>query len=440
VRVGVLALLVLSWLVLLSLVPAAWAASGSLAWNRVYNGPSNGYDQFSAAAPAPNGGVYVAGQVFTTNNDILVARYDAAGRRRWLRIHDGPLHADDLATDGAVDSHGNFVAVGYASGSMMAVVKYGPGGRLLWARTYDDPASSFETASHVAIDHAGNIYVAGYRTTSGSDIVLVKYSPAGARRWARSYAGSGGYKDQPADVALDATGHVYVTGFSWGLGTSVDIVTLKYDAAGHRRWVRRWDGPASGVDHGSAMAVTAAGTVYVAGETSGISSGQDAVVLKYSSGGALKWSRMRTSPGASADTYRDVALLGNGDVAAVGSYYGGSANGNDVLLVRLSPGGKTRWARTYNGPDSLSDDGDHVARYASGAIYVTGTGNGAAANSDILTLKYNPAGGFRWAESFPSTGAGYDGDSALVARDGVYVAGYQASATGTDATLLKYVP
>ncbi|HJW74561.1 MAG TPA: hypothetical protein VJ787_02660, partial [Thermoleophilia bacterium] len=78
---ALLAFLALSLLVLLAVVPAAGAASGDLAWQRVYNGLSNGVDAFNAAAPAPNGGVYVAGYTPGTSVDLFVARYDAAGQR-----------------------------------------------------------------------------------------------------------------------------------------------------------------------------------------------------------------------------------------------------------------------------------------------------------------------------------------------------------------------
>jgi hypothetical protein len=245
--------------------------------------------------------------------------------------------------------------------------------------------------------------------------------------------------DFPGGIALDGAGNIYVTGYSYGGTTNNDVVTLKYDPAGHRRWVKRWDGPAGTDDFGFAIAVSSSGAVYVAGQTAGISSGDDAVILKYASNGAFKWSRTRTSPGTFGDQYGDIALLGNGDVAATGTYWGTDAHLNDVLLARLSPAGATRWVRQYNGPDSLDDYGHHVARGPSGAVFVTGNSYGLATDSDILTLKYSGAGDFRWARRHSGSGVFADSAFALLAG-GVYVAGSERTAAGDDAVLLKYVP
>jgi hypothetical protein len=208
-----------------------------------------------------------------------------------------------------------------------------------------------------------------------------------------------------------------------------------------RRWVRRWDGFANGADLGNAIAVTGAGSVYVAGQTARVLSSGDAVVLKYAGNGTLEWRRAKTSPGAFYDEFKDVALLGNGDLAATGHYYGGVLNGDDVYLARFTPTGSTRWERSYNGPGNLGISGERVAPGPKGALYVAGFGFTADTGGDILTLKYSGAGGFRWARPYSSAGIASDYISALLVRGtGVYVAGSQAAAASLDGTLLKYLP
>ena len=82
-------------------------------------------------------------------------------------------------------------------------------------------------------------------------------------RWVARYHGpANGYNSATA-MALDAAGNVYVTGYSSGVG--LDYATVKYDSDGNELWVARYHDPANGRDVATAMALDAAGNVYVTG-------------------------------------------------------------------------------------------------------------------------------------------------------------------------------
>ena len=381
--------------------------------------------------------MYAAGWIFNATGDYLATRYGASGGRSWLRSLDFSLHAYDAVGAATSDRRGDLIVAGevdYPSVSQAeAIVKYGPGGHVTWIRYFNDPVAG--QATQLAADARGNVYVTS--RTETNEIAVIKYSSSGARRWVRRYGGGPG-DTQPRGIAVDAAGNVYVAGFRYSTVSNYDIVTLKYDAAGHRRWARLWDGPASGDDQGFGIAVTRAGAVYVAGVSTGATSARDAVVLKYGTGGALAWAHSFSSAGAFDDEFDGIALLPGGDVAATGFTSPGGAQ--DVLTARLSPGGHTRWSRTYNGPDNLADQGAFVAGGPGGAVYVAGTSDGATTATDILTLKYSKAGHRRWAQRFTSAGAVNDLAAGLVVTSGsVYVAG-QESTTPNVAVLLKYRP
>ncbi len=421
---------------LLALVPAAHAASGELAWHHQITGPNNGSAAFTSAAPAPAGGVFAAGWIFNATGDMLAVRYGPSGQRSWLRSRDFSLHAYDSVHAAASDRKGDLIVVGevdYPSATQSeAIVKYGPGGGLQWVRYFKDTQAGQVT--QVVTDRAGNVYVT--TSTASEDIAILKYSASGTRRWLRTYAGPG--DDQPRGIAVDGAGNVYVTGFSFSTASSYDVVTIKYSPSGTRRWLRRYNGPGNGDDEGLAIAVTRAGAVYVAGLRTGATSGADALVLKYGSGGTLAWTRSFTSTGANDDEFEAIALLGNGDLAATG--YTSPSGGLDALTVRLSPSGHTRWQHTYNGPDNLADQGSFVAGGPGGAVYVAGESDGATTATDILTLKYTKPGHRSWARRFTSAGAVNDLAAGLVVTPAsVYVAG-QESTTPNVAVLLKYRP
>ncbi|MFQ6093598.1 MAG: SBBP repeat-containing protein, partial [bacterium] len=73
------------------------------------------------------------------------------------------------------------------------------------------------------------------------------------------YNGPANSDDEATGLALDASGNIYVTGGSVGLGTGYDYATVKYDSAGLQQWVARYNGP--GEDRATALRVDGSGNV-----------------------------------------------------------------------------------------------------------------------------------------------------------------------------------
>ncbi len=81
--------------------------------------------------------------------------------------------------------------------------------------------------------------------------------------WVARYNGSGNGIDEAKAIAVDSSGNVYVTGFSDANG-GTDYATIKYSQSGQEEWVARYRGPGN-EGQGNAIAVDAAGNVYVTG-------------------------------------------------------------------------------------------------------------------------------------------------------------------------------
>lgn len=154
----------------------------------------------------------------------------------------------------------------------------------LWLKRYDGPVSSIDEAHAIALDASGRVYVTGRSigTVTGYDYATIKYSPAGARRWVRRYNGPANSRDEANAIAVDTSGNVYVTGRSRGSNGDYNYATVKYDSAGTRKWVRRYNGPGNGDDEAKAIAVDASRKVYVTG-LSYVDAGrvQDYTTIKY---------------------------------------------------------------------------------------------------------------------------------------------------------------
>src|SRR5262245_40081763 len=90
---------------------------------------------------------------------------------------------------------------------------------------YGSEAGSMDSASKVVTDAAGNVIVAGStvnQTRSRSEMLVIKYSGAGASLWTNRYHGS------TSALAVDGSGNVFVTGNSAGTGGNSDYDTIAY--------------------------------------------------------------------------------------------------------------------------------------------------------------------------------------------------------------------
>jgi DNA-binding beta-propeller fold protein YncE len=108
----------------------------------------------------------------------------------------------------------------------------------------------------------------------------VSASP-GAQLWAKRYNGPGNSTDIANSLAVSPTGGaVYVTGQSSGATTGDDYATVAYNAAtGAQLWVSRYS---HGADVANSVAVSpTGGTVYVTGQSSGATTGYDYATIAY---------------------------------------------------------------------------------------------------------------------------------------------------------------
>jgi outer membrane protein assembly factor BamB len=117
----------------------------------------------------------------------------------------------------------------YGSGSYdYYTAKYAAAdGALLWEKRYNSPEDGFDWASAMAVDGSGNVVVTGYAYSGiahDHDYYTAKYAAAdGALLWERYYNGPASGVDYATGLALGPNGMVAVTGFSSG-----DSVTVVY--------------------------------------------------------------------------------------------------------------------------------------------------------------------------------------------------------------------
>lgn len=249
---------------------------------------------WSKSAPYPN-----------DFHDYATVKYDAEGVEQWVARYDGPAHADDGAVAIVVDHAGNVYVTGASPGSSIgnydyATVKYDSLGVEQWVVRYNGPGNSDDIAYAMAVDSAGNIYVTGGAKGVGTnrDYTTIKYDSAGIEQWVAIYNGPDSLTDNAVDIALDSDNNVYVTGRSEDSDTVTDYVTVMYDASGIEQWVARYDHGGSEGDEASSIATDGSGNVYVTGKSWGGGTTWDYATIKYSPTGIEEslMTRVKVSP------------------------------------------------------------------------------------------------------------------------------------------------
>jgi hypothetical protein len=375
---------------------------------------------------------------------LVIPAADAAAIRYWVKRYNGP--ADDVDSGAAVafDKFGNAYVAGRStaggSGSDYLVIKYGPNGGVKWMKRYDGTGNNWDGARGIAVDDNGNVYVTGrsFGPHTHGDYATIKYDAAGRQKWVKRYTSAGYYDDGAMDIALDSFGNVIVTGFSTGPGSAFDYVTIKYGPDGSQKWLKRYDGPGNAGDVARGVAVDANNNVYVTGASNGVSSSWDYATVKYSPTGVQLWVKRWNSPFNASDGATDIAMDDYNFAYVTGYTYRGGSN-SDYMTIKYNRNGTIKWAKRYNGPANGADVAWAIDVYLNG-VFVTGASLGRGTDTDYATIRYFRGGDRTWVRRYSGPARKADVANAIVAENGrVYVTGYSTGAvTSGDYLTIAY--
>lgn len=290
-----------------------------------------------------------------------------------------------------------------------------------------------------AIDNDGNVYVTGYYADGVEhyNFVTVKFNSAGIKQWVRVYNNAPGWRDFANAITVDEAGNIYVTGQS-RLWLYYYCITIKYDSEGTEKWVSKYSGLGNS---GNAIKVDGSGNVYVAGSGSGYTS-NDYITLKYNSEGTKIWAQRYNGPGSKNDVARAIALDASGNVYVTGESVGeGSPSKHDYATIKYNSAGVQQWVQRYNGPGNEEDKASAIDVDEIGNIYVTGSSKGSESGLDYATVKYNSDGVQQWIQRYNGPGNNRDEASAIAVDVGgnVYITGYcYVSGSSYDFASIKY--
>jgi uncharacterized delta-60 repeat protein len=336
-------------------------------------------------------------------------------------------------------------------------IKYSLNLDTLWTRTYNYSTNQADKAVSLAVDASGNVYVTGRSDSDvndsldNRDIVTIKYDANGNQQWLQRYNGFGNLNDEPVKLILDNSGKVFVAGYASNT-TDKDIILIGYEQATGNSvsgFPAIFNSAAGKNDEAGGLVADASGNIYIGGFSEMILPDVDYVLLKYSnSGGSPIWTRFNNGSASQEDLSTSICLDAQGNIISTGKSDVDSdplLTNYDYVTVKYDNNGTPSWSNLpdYNGAAGEDDVPSAVATDANNNIYVTGQsqeGTVSVKNKNIMSRVYAPDGSLILYADYDGL-SGSDGGNALLVSPGYFfVAGSSEGATNAqkDIVVLKY--
>lgn len=360
------------------------------------------------------------------------------------------FHKSRTKTDGSGNVYVAGATVNSSGNYDILVAKYNSSGVQQWIQQYNGYENYHDFATEVCVDGSGNVYITGTVSDSssvqGSDIITNKYNSSGTLQWSARYNGSGNFYDSGADIIVDASGNVYITG---GTYTSTSMpysngITIKYNSSGTQQWATLYNNATYNLSEVGAKIIFNGSTkVSVAGA---IQTGLNTYSygrLDYNISTGVQSGGVILGTGTSnIDHVGDFVQDANLNSYIAGATYDSvGGTGYNYYVMKLDSTLAMQWERTYNGASNLDDMANGIKVDPWGNVYVTGYSTSSTQKKNIVTRKYNSAGSVIWTQTYNDTLNGDDVGMAMAidASGNICIAGYDSTVLGsTNYLAIKY--
>jgi hypothetical protein len=338
--------------------------------------------------------------------------------------------------------------------------------QVLWTARYDGPVHGEDKLTGLVTDTAGNCWLSGYSfgDSTDFDFATLRVSPQGKTVWTRRYGSPLKCEDRSWCLARDSAGSIIAAGGSiadFNLGW--DFLLIKYNRAGDRVWLRRYDSPFHSDDKPAALAVGPKNCLYIAGfskhkpppgsqpatrDPQLARTDCDVSLVKYSAKGDTLWQRFYNGRAGMDDGAAALAVDPAGNCYVVAKVVNRQP-GTDITLLKYRPDGSLAWFRDIDGPGHSADlptavllSNSPLASRLSPLVYVVGSVTGAGTSFDYYTICFDTTGNQLWQQTYDGAGKVDVASAACLDSAGNLLVTGQSTGAGSsfDIATVKYSP
>ncbi|HWQ90102.1 MAG TPA: SBBP repeat-containing protein [Clostridia bacterium] len=374
-----------------------YSKSGLPLWTNLSRSLANSHDSAVALAVDAAGNVFVTGS--STNSlsagDFLTLAYSPEGLPLWTNRFDGPANGLDAPMAIAVDSNGEVIVTGHSAGigtgQDFVTIKYSNSGIPLWTNRHENLQNREDRALALTIANSGRVFVTGtstFATDSGikTELVTIAYSGTGEPVWTNQLT------TMPEAMAVDADGNVFIAGLTITGGFTLSALTIAYSELGTPLWTNLYNGGER--SRATAIAVDTTGNVYVTGYSFTWATLHNYASIKYSRAGVPLWTNVYSSPGRQSDWPVAIGVDQTGCVFVTGYSCQEGYGPEDFLTIAYSTTGTPLWTNRYNSPHNLADvpmNSRSLVLAGNGAPIVIGQSksiHGSSTNYDFALVQF----------------------------------------------------
>ncbi|MFL5765779.1 MAG: SBBP repeat-containing protein [Bacteroidia bacterium] len=281
------------------LIVIKYNSSGVQQWVQTYNGTGSTYDAGADIfqMTGTNVGIYITGSSYNAsgNTDFITLKYSTAGVQQWVSRYNHTSNLNDAAVRIGVNATGvtiiGAVETATTTYSCATITYNALTGAQTGVTISTGGTSTITEVNDMVIDASNNIYITGTGVVSGqgNNYFTIKLNNLLVQQWQSTYDGASNLDDISKGVQVDASGNVFVTGYSTITGQGRNMVTIKYNSSGTQQWAQTYNNPLNTDDEAYGIALDNSGNAYVTGYNESVLNQKDFYTIKYNTSGTSIW-------------------------------------------------------------------------------------------------------------------------------------------------------